>query len=159
MQSVRHGSRHGRFGNLRCKPCSIQSWSNLVKPKLKNIFCAQARGIFGQALRPSGFNPAFYAKRESKRESLDERSSLTPGNAYNLKPKDYTLTQLRYDIRKLRLHGLIERLPKSYAYRFTEKGTKLSILLVQVHKRIYGPFGLWPLANQTQPGTPARFLL
>ena len=66
-------------------------------------------------------------------------------DAYNLKPKDYTLTQLRYDLRKLRLHGFIERVPNSYAYRFTSKGTKLSILLVQLRKRIYGPlaFGLF----------------
>ena len=66
-------------------------------------------------------------------------------DAYNLKPKDYTLTQLRYDLRKLRLHGLIERVPKSYAYHFTSKGSKLSILLVQLRKRIYGPlaFGLF----------------
>ena len=65
--------------------------------------------------------------------------------AYHLKPKDYTLTQLRYDLRKLRLHGLIERVPKSYAYHFTSKGSKLSILLVQLRKRIYGPlaFGLF----------------
>jgi hypothetical protein len=62
-------------------------------------------------------------------------------DAYSLKSKDYTLTQLRYDIRKLRLHGLIERVPKSYAYRFTPKGTKLSILLIQLRKRIYGPLG------------------
>ena len=65
--------------------------------------------------------------------------------AYGLKPKDYTLHQLRYDVRKLRLHGLIERMPRSYAYRFTDKGTKLSILLVQLRKRLYGPlaFGLF----------------
>jgi hypothetical protein len=36
---------------------------------------------------------------------------------------------------------LIERFPKTYAYRFTSKGTKLSILLVQLRKRIYGPLG------------------
>ena len=60
-------------------------------------------------------------------------------DVYNLKPKDYTLTQLRYDLRKLRLHRLIERVPKSYAYHFTSKGCKLSILLVQLRKRIYGP--------------------
>ena len=74
-------------------------------------------------------------------------------DAYNLKPKDYTLTQLRYDVRKLRLHGLIERVPKSYAYRFTPKGSKLSILLVQLRKRIYGPlaFGLF----RTRPNLEA----
>lgn len=66
-------------------------------------------------------------------------------DAYNLKPKAYSLNQLRYDVRKLRLHGLIDRVPKSYAYRFTPKGTKLSILLVQLRKRLYGPiaFGLF----------------
>ena len=66
-------------------------------------------------------------------------------DAYDLQPKDYTLNQLRYDLRKLRLHGLIERAPKTYAYRFTAKGAKLSILLVQLRRRLYGPlaFGLF----------------
>jgi hypothetical protein len=69
----------------------------------------------------------------------------------NLKPKDYTLTQLRYDVRKLRLHGLIERVPKSYAYRFTPKGTKLSILLIQLRKRIYGPLGFGLFRTRPNP--------
>jgi hypothetical protein len=72
-------------------------------------------------------------------------------DAYNLKPKDYTLTQLRYDLRKFRLHGLIERVPKSYAYRFTSKGTKLSILLVQLRKRIYGPLGFGLFRTRPNP--------
>jgi hypothetical protein len=72
-------------------------------------------------------------------------------DTYNVKPKDYTLTQLRYDVRKLRLHGLIERVPKSYAYRFTEKGTKLSILLVQLRKRIYGPLGFGLFRTRPNP--------
>jgi hypothetical protein len=79
--------------------------------------------------------------------------------AYELKPKDYTLTQLRYDVRKLRLHGLIGRVPKSYAYRFTSKGTKLSILLVQLRKRIYGPlgFGLFRTRPNPQYQPDSRF--
>ena len=80
-------------------------------------------------------------------------------DAYNLKPKDYTLTQLRYDVRKLRLHGLIERVPKSYAYRFTPKGTKLSILLVQLRKRVYGPlaFGLFRIRPNPEFIPDSRF--
>jgi len=64
---------------------------------------------------------------------------------FGLKEPDYTLNQIRYDLRKLRLHGLIERIPHSHAYRFTVKGQKLAILLVQLRKRIYGPiaFGLF----------------
>jgi hypothetical protein len=62
----------------------------------------------------------------------------------SLKEKDYTLNQVRYDLRKIRLHGLIERIPHSYAYRFTQRGQKLALLLIQLRKRIYGPiaFGI-----------------
>ena len=63
-------------------------------------------------------------------------------SSFHPPPRDDTLNQLRYDLRKLRLHGLIERVPKSYAYRFTDKGTKLSILLLQLRKRLYGPWVL-----------------
>ena len=30
---------------------------------------------------------------------------------YDLKDKDYTLNRMRYDLCKLRLHGIIERIP------------------------------------------------
>lgn len=69
----------------------------------------------------------------------------------SLKPRDYSLTQLRYDIRKLRIHGLIQRVPKSHAYRFTPKGAKLSILLVQLRKRIYGPLGFGLFRTRPNP--------
>lgn len=58
---------------------------------------------------------------------------------YNLKPTDYTLNQLRYDLRKLRVHGLIQRIPSSYFYRFTANGQKAALLMVQLRRRIYGP--------------------
>jgi hypothetical protein len=63
---------------------------------------------------------------------------------FQIKPSDYTLNQLRYDLRKLRLHGLIERIPHTYYYRLTSAGQKEVILLVQFRRRIYGPlaFGL-----------------
>lgn len=61
-----------------------------------------------------------------------------------LKPQDYTLNQIRYDLRKIRVHGLIERIPHTHAYRFTQRGQKLALLLIQLRKRIYGPiaFGI-----------------
>lgn len=63
---------------------------------------------------------------------------------FSLKPSDYTLLQLRYDLRKLRVHGLIERIPHTYYYRFHSNGLKQALLLVQLRRRIYGPlaFGL-----------------
>src|SRR5206468_10114380 len=44
--------------------------------------------------------------------------------AFHLQTDHYTPTQLRYDIRKLKHHGLVQRDGKRYAYRLTESGNK-----------------------------------
>jgi hypothetical protein len=51
----------------------------------------------------------------------------------------YGLNQLRYDLRKLKAHGLLERDGKRYAYRLTEKGTKVALLFILFHKQLCGP--------------------
>ena len=66
----------------------------------------------------------------------------------SLKEKDYTLNQVRYDLRKIRLHGLIERIPHTYAYRFTQRGQKLALLLIQLRERIYGPIAFGTLRHR-----------
>jgi hypothetical protein len=59
--------------------------------------------------------------------------------AYGLSDKRYGLNQLRYDLRKMKAHGLIERDGKRYAYRLTAKGTKVALLFVLFHKQLCGP--------------------
>jgi hypothetical protein len=59
--------------------------------------------------------------------------------AFGLTPDRYSLTQLRYDLRKLKAHGLLERLGRSYAYRLTDKGIRVGALFILFHKRICGP--------------------
>jgi hypothetical protein len=58
---------------------------------------------------------------------------------FDLQSHTYTLTQLRYDLRKMKAHGLIQRDPQHYCYRLTEKGIKVSLLFLLFHKRICGP--------------------
>jgi hypothetical protein len=60
-------------------------------------------------------------------------------SAFGLKPETYTLTQLRYDLRKLRAHGLVERDGNRYCYRLTDKGAKVALMFVLFHKRVCGP--------------------
>ena len=48
--------------------------------------------------------------------------------AFALTADAYSLTQLRYDVRKLRAHGLLAREGRTYAYRLTEKGIKVAAL-------------------------------
>jgi hypothetical protein len=51
----------------------------------------------------------------------------------------YGLNQLRYDLRKLRAHGLLERDGQRYAYRLTHQGVKVAVLFVLFHQRLCGP--------------------
>jgi hypothetical protein len=59
--------------------------------------------------------------------------------ACQLSAARYGLNQLRYDLRKMKAHGLIERDGKRYAYRLTGKGTKVALTFVLFHQRLCGP--------------------
>jgi hypothetical protein len=58
---------------------------------------------------------------------------------FHLSDKGYGLNQLRYDLRKLKGHGLIERDGTRYAYRLTQKGIQVALLFLFFHKRLCGP--------------------
>jgi hypothetical protein len=59
--------------------------------------------------------------------------------SFGLAPATYTLTQLRYDLRKMKAHGLLQRDGRRYAYRLTDKGTRGALLFVFFHQRVCGP--------------------
>src|SRR6266536_705567 len=58
---------------------------------------------------------------------------------FQLSPKTYGLNQLRYDLRKLKGHGLLERDGRRYAYRLSAKGVDVALLFLFFHKRLCGP--------------------
>jgi hypothetical protein len=58
---------------------------------------------------------------------------------FHLSERAYGLNQLRYDLRKLKGHGLIERDGSRYAYRLTTKGVQVALLFLFFHKRLCGP--------------------
>jgi len=58
---------------------------------------------------------------------------------FGLSADTYTLTQLRYDLRKMKAHGLLERIGRAYCYRLTDKGTKAALMFILFHKRVCGP--------------------
>jgi hypothetical protein len=49
------------------------------------------------------------------------------------------LNQLRYDLRKLKGHRLLQRDGSRYAYRLTPKGVQVALLFLLSHKRLCGP--------------------
>ena len=69
--------------------------------------------------------------------------------AFQLSAARYGLNQLRYDLRKMKAHGLIERDGKRYAYRLTGKGTKVALTFVLFHQRLCGPLANSLFHHQT----------
>src|SRR5664279_1187436 len=70
-----------------------------------------------------------------------------------LTPTDVTPGQITYDLRRLRHHGLIQRIPHSHRYRVTDTGLATSMFLSAVHDRLL-PTGLAELNTPTP--TPLR---
>jgi hypothetical protein len=54
-------------------------------------------------------------------------------------PDQYATGQMTYDLRRLRLHRLIERVPQTHRYRITPRGARLAILYVRVYARGFRP--------------------
>jgi hypothetical protein len=75
---------------------------------------------------------------------------------HRLGADEYRLSQLRYDLGKLRAHGLVERLGRSRRYRLTARGLKLGVLLVKLRTRLLGP--LTTLATAPMPPAPTATL-
>ena len=66
-------------------------------------------------------------------------------------PDQITAGQISYDLRRLRAHGLITRIPGSHRYRITDTGMHHAMLLTHVHTRLLQP----GLAQLTDPDPPA----
>jgi hypothetical protein len=58
---------------------------------------------------------------------------------FDLSESSYRLNQLRYDLRKLKGHGLLQRDGSRYAYRLSSKGVRVALLFLFFHKRLCGP--------------------
>ena len=53
--------------------------------------------------------------------------------------RDYGTSQMTYDLRRLRLHGLIERVPRTNTYVLTSEGARVALFYTKVHGRLLRP--------------------
>ncbi len=70
---------------------------------------------------------------------------------FQLSAGAYGLNQLRYDLRKLKAHGLLERDCRRYAYRLTAKGVDVALLFLFFHTRLCGPLANSRFHHQPDP--------
>lgn len=91
-------------------------------------------------LQPHGFRNADLRPLIAQLRGLPA-DQITPG-------------QITYDLRRLRAHGLIERIPRSHRYQVTDTGLRTAILITRIQERLL-PTGLAQQANPLLP-TPLR---
>ena len=68
---------------------------------------------------------------------------------------DVSPGQITYDLRRLRVRGLIERIPHSHRYRVTDLGLHTAMLITRVQERLL-PTGLAHLTDPSATTSPLR---
>jgi hypothetical protein len=53
--------------------------------------------------------------------------------------QDYSTSKMSYDLRRLRLHGLIQRLPHSNTYQLTSEGIRVAVFYTKLQNRLLRP--------------------
>lgn len=76
-------------------------------------------------LQPAGF------------AATDLRTHLAP--LLGLRPDELRQGRLTYELRRLRLHGLIERIPRTYRYRVGDVGLRDALFLTRTYSRLLRP--------------------
>ena len=66
-----------------------------------------------------------------------------------LDPAHYPVARMTYDLRRLRLHGLIQRIPKSHRYEVTPAGLRIALFFSRTYARL-----LRPKLAEIMPGSP-----
>jgi hypothetical protein len=67
-------------------------------------------------------------------------------------PRTWPAGRTTYDLRRLRLHGLITRIPRTHRHQVTDTGLNQAMLLTRIHDRLIRP----ATAQLTDPDPPTR---
>jgi len=71
-------------------------------------------------------------------------------------PANYPAGRMTYDLRRLRLHGIIERIPHSHRYQLTPEGLRIALFFSRTYTRLLRPV-LADIMPQAPPnGSPVR---
>ncbi|HEX5938723.1 MAG TPA: hypothetical protein VFZ12_00010 [Dehalococcoidia bacterium] len=94
------------------------------------------------SLLPTGFS------------NRDLREQLAP--LLGLAPSQLPPGRMTYDLRRLRLHGLIERLPRTHRYRLTQDGLHAALFFTRTYTRLFRPGLAQVIPVISPPNSPLR---
>jgi hypothetical protein len=101
-----------------------------------------------QALCLFALAPAGFRHRDLRRKVSSLQGPLS---------RPYQAGQMTYDLRRLRLHGLIERVPKTHRYQLTPAGATAALFYVRFYTRALRP--AFSIPSSTESGNPALLQL
>lgn len=73
-----------------------------------------------------------------------------------LDPANYPAGRMTYDLRRLRLHGIIERIPRSHRYQLTPSGLRIALLFSRTYSRLLRPTLAEIMPNAPPSHAPLR---
>src|SRR5262249_3853738 len=73
-----------------------------------------------------------------------------------LDPATYPPGRMTYDLRRLRLHGLIRRIPATHRYHLTTQGLRVALFFTRTHARLLRPKLADIFDPAPRPATPLR---
>src|SRR6476620_9784000 len=131
------------------RPSKSSPAASLASRPSGSTFTSTSRFCSGLRCRSPSVRSAIPASKSTTDESFGSSrfccmAALTSAagprrKSTNPSARPYGLNQLRYDLRKLKGHGLLERDGSRYAYRLTPKGVQVALLFLFFHKRLCGP--------------------
>jgi hypothetical protein len=71
-------------------------------------------------------------------------------------PQSITPGQMTYHLRRLRLHGILARVPKSHRYRLTAEGWRTILFCARTYNRLLRPGLAQIVPHEAAPGTTLR---
>ena len=135
-------SRKDRAAGYRCPISILQaefSLTQVLKQPVAGLRYADPRvqavlsALLGFSLLVRGFT----------NRQLRERAAGLLGQS----PESWTAGRMTYELRRLRLHGLIERVKRSHRYQLTQRGIQVAAFFTRSYARILRP-GLAQITGQ-----------
>ena len=125
------------------KPVALESGTKV--PSLR--FGAGRTGVLMAVLLMLAIRPRGFRNRDV-RPLVEQLLGEAPGYM--------TPGKVSYDLRRLRVHGLIERVEGTHRYRVTEEGLPIATFLWRIEKRVIAEGLSEPLGPEPPPEIPAR---
>src|SRR5262249_45237831 len=126
VQRISHDCAMGEAAFARVShPVTVDGQRPAALRRSDPVVPAGLQALIGFRLVPAGW----------RQRDLQGRLAALLGEP----PAGVSAGRMTYQLRRLRLHGLIERLPHTHRYQVTARGLRIALFFTRVHARLFRP--------------------